>query len=174
GGGQLVGLLVLVAPVGEQDGVAGRGRRRGEEGAGEVEPGADGGAARRLRGGDRRLGALPVGGGRRGEAAPVDGPDEPGLVVAGDDGEGHAVVQAVDGGRRGLLGRLQLAGRAHRPAGVEDDHLGPVGAAPDRGRARRLLVPRGLHGHDRVDGVGPGGQVLVLVRLGGEGARGTG
>ena len=164
-GVELGGALAVLA-VGEQDGVplGDLGHRR-EEGAGQLEPGADRGAAAADEGADRLRGLAA--GARVHLHHPGTRRDlrvgQHRAVRARDDREPGAVE---DLGQRGL-GRL-LGGRhrlrAHRARGVDDDDLAGRAAAGLAGRAGAGARDR----HDRVDVGAAVGKELVLVDGGGE------
>src|SRR5690606_12270626 len=122
-GGQLLGQLVVVLAVGEQDGVLLRQRRDGvEQFAGEGQPGAHGGATLGGELAERLVRGGPGGGVHLHH--PGTGPDrrvgQIVLVVPGDHGEPGAVEDLVDRRGGGHLGRLHV-GPAHRTGGVDDD-----------------------------------------------------
>ena len=166
GGAQLLGRLVVVLAVGQQDRVPLRERgHRVEQPAGQRQPGAHGRAAVGAELGDGLVRAVP---GRRvhpdqAGAAADRRVGQVGLVAAGDDGEPGAVDDLVDGGGRGRLGGLQL-GAAHRAGGVDDDDLARVTAAGLTGGPRAGAG----QGDDRVDVRAAVGQELVLVDAGAE------
>ena len=171
-GGEVGGVLALVAPVGEEDGVAGRGLGAAEQLAGGVEPLADGRAAFALEPPDRldRPPAVLVGrhgeGPRRRPARPSGRRSTP-ARMANDTPSSRAATAAPGGIAHGR----HLAGRAHRAAGVDDDDLGPVAGGSTSARRRCADRPAAVTLTTASTVSAPGRQVLVLERLGGERGR---
>ena len=85
--------------------------------------------------------------------------------ITGDDGESHAVPDALDSGLRRALGGSHPSGTLHRAGAVNNDHFSSPGCCPCAALRRR---GRG-HREDRVDLCTPVGQELVLERLDGVG-----
>ena len=159
GGVQLVGLLVLVAAVGEEDGVAGGRRRGAEERPGHVEPGADGGAPRRLGLGDRRLGARPVVGSATANERPSCGQSN---LASWSP----AITANVTPSSRLSAAAASFAAAILRPEPIDplvSKMITSARSPRGRRRARRRVAGR-AHGDDGIDGVDAGRQVLVLER----------
>ena len=145
---ELLGGLVLVLAVGEQDGVPQRGRMRCEHLVRQAQPLPDRGSAARPQAGHgllRRVPGLLVGDGQ----AAVGREDRLRLLGARDHGEGHAVADHVHGRRGGRPGLGDLGPRrAHRPGAVDDDDLRAAGV---RRPGAMSAVSAGRHRDDGVD-----------------------